>query len=81
MIAKPSAGLALMRRHQRLDHGPELVRNHTHSRHRPILAGQYLKIWETRPSTAAVDRIADAGVSACTRHLVAAVAMARLFSL
>ncbi len=23
-----------------LDHGPELVRNHTHSRHRPILAGQ-----------------------------------------
>ncbi len=48
--------LALMRRHQRLDHGPELVRNHTHSRHRPILAGQYLKIWETRPSTAAVDR-------------------------
>jgi len=43
------APLALIRRHQRLDSRPEFIRNHTHSRHRSIVAGQRLAIRETRP--------------------------------
>ena len=56
VITKPPAPLALMRRHQRLNHRPELVRNHTNPRHQPILAGQQSKNWETRPSSTLLGR-------------------------
>ena len=49
MITEPVAPLALIRRHHRFDSCPELVRNHTHPRHRAILAGQDVNIRETRP--------------------------------
>src|SRR6202051_2347621 len=50
VVTEPVAPLAHIRRHHRFDSRPELVRNHTHSRHRPIVAGQRLQIRETRPS-------------------------------
>src|ERR1700756_3356473 len=49
MVTEPVAPLALIRWHQRFDNSPELIRNHTHSRHRPIVADQRLPIRETRP--------------------------------
>ena len=52
MVTEPVAPLALIRRHQRFDSRPELVRNHTHSRHRPIVTGQRPQIRETRPRAA-----------------------------
>src|ERR1700687_5300489 len=50
MVTEPIAPLTHIRRHHRFDSRPELVRNHTHSRHRPIVARQRLQIRETRPS-------------------------------
>src|ERR1700682_6036379 len=50
VVTEPVAPLAHIRRHHRFDSRPELVRNHTHSRHRPIVAGHSLQIRETRPS-------------------------------
>src|SRR6202453_5475900 len=62
MVTEPVAPLAHIRRHHRFDSRPELVRNHTHPRDRPILAGQDANIWETRPSPpcCAATRIAKA---------------------
>src|ERR1700681_4544274 len=54
VLTEPVAPLAHIRRHQRFDSRPELVRNHTHSRHRPIVAGQRLQIRETRPRCSGV---------------------------
>ena len=50
MVTESVAPLALIRWHHRFDSRPELIRNHTHSRHRSIVAGQRLPIRETRPS-------------------------------
>ena len=49
MVTESVAPLALIRWHHRFDSRPELIRNHTHSRHRSIVAGQRLPIRETRP--------------------------------
>src|SRR5260370_37675780 len=54
MVTESVAPLALIRWHHRFDSRPELVRNHTHSRHRSIVAGQHLPIRETRPSRASL---------------------------
>ena len=43
MVTEPVAPLALIRRHHRFDSRPEVIRNHTHSRHRSIVAGQHAK--------------------------------------
>jgi hypothetical protein len=50
VVAEPVASLAFIRWHQRFDSRPKLIRNHTHSRHRPIVAAQRILIRETRPS-------------------------------
>ena len=50
MVTEPVAPLALIRWHHRFDSRPKLIRNHTHSRHRPIVARQRPPIRETRPS-------------------------------
>src|SRR6202165_5471420 len=50
MVTESVAPLALIRGHHRFDRRPELIRNHTHSRHRSIVAGQRLPIRETRPN-------------------------------
>ena len=50
MVTESVAPLALIGWHHRFDSRPELIRNHTHSRHRSIVAGQRLPIRETRPS-------------------------------
>jgi hypothetical protein len=52
MVTESVAPLVLIRWHHRFDSRPELIRNHTHSRHRSIVAGQRLPIRETRPSRA-----------------------------
>ena len=49
MVTESVAPLALIRWHHRFDSRPELIRNHTHPRHRSIVAGQRLPIRETRP--------------------------------
>src|SRR4029077_216583 len=49
MVTESVAPLALIRWHHRFDSPPELIRNHTHPRHRSIVAGQRLPIRETRP--------------------------------
>ena len=40
VIREPASSPALIREHQRLDHGPELIRNHSQTRCRRRLAGQ-----------------------------------------
>ncbi len=52
MVTEPVAPLALIRWHHRFDSRPKLIRNHTHSRHRPIVARQRPPIRETRPKPA-----------------------------
>jgi hypothetical protein len=52
MVTESVAPLALIRWHHRFDSRPELIRNHTHPRHRSIVAGQRLPIRETRPRQA-----------------------------
>ncbi len=52
MVTEPVAPLALIRWHHRFDSRPKLIRNHTHSRHRPIVARQRPPIRETRPNGA-----------------------------
>ena len=49
MVTESVAPLALIGWHHRFDSRPELIRNHTHSRHRSIVAGQRLPVRETRP--------------------------------
>ena len=58
MVTEPVAPLALIRRHHRFDSRPEVIRNHTHSRHRSIVADQHAKIRETRPSPSDREKIA-----------------------
>jgi len=50
VVTESVAPLAFIRWHQRFDSLPKLIRNYTHSRHRPIVAGQRRPIRETRPS-------------------------------
>src|SRR6516225_1688143 len=49
VVTESVAPLAFIRWHQRFDSLPKLIRNYTHSRHRPIVAGQRRPIRETRP--------------------------------
>src|SRR6476620_5507571 len=66
VVTEPVAPLAHIRRHHRFDSRPELIRNHTHSRHRPIVAGKRLQIRETRPSPAALAAPLAQATSAAT---------------
>ena len=52
VVTESVAPLAFIRWHQRFDSLPKLIRNYTHSRHRPIVAGQRRPIRETRPRRA-----------------------------
>jgi hypothetical protein len=51
MVTESIAPLTHIRGHHRFDSRPEFIRNHTHSRHRSIVAAQHLPVRETRPSS------------------------------